>query len=32
MVAYCNHQVDFAADEVRPGIAFLNLEDEEKAL
>jgi poly-gamma-glutamate synthesis protein (capsule biosynthesis protein) len=31
-VAYSDHQEDFAAIETRPGIAYLNLEDEEKAI
>lgn len=32
MVAYCDHQEDFTAGDSRPGTAFLNLEDEKKAL
>jgi poly-gamma-glutamate capsule biosynthesis protein CapA/YwtB (metallophosphatase superfamily) len=32
MVADCDHQEDFAAGEDHPGIAYLNLEDEEKAI
>ena len=32
MFSYCDHQEDFAARENRPGIAFLSLQNEEKAL
>jgi poly-gamma-glutamate capsule biosynthesis protein CapA/YwtB (metallophosphatase superfamily) len=32
MVAFCDHQADFAAGERRPGIAFVDLEDEAAAL
>jgi poly-gamma-glutamate synthesis protein (capsule biosynthesis protein) len=32
MAAFCDHQEDFAAGERRPGIAFLDLEDEAAAL
>lgn len=32
MVAYCDHQEDFAAGESRPGVAYLDLDDERTAL
>lgn len=32
MVAYCDHQEDFAADEHNPGIAYLDLSDEQAAI
>ncbi|MGH7273489.1 MAG: CapA family protein, partial [Nitrospiria bacterium] len=32
MVAYCDHQEDFSVGETRPGISYLNLRDQEKAL
>lgn len=32
MVAYCDHQADFAAGKGHPGIAWLNLRDESAAL
>jgi poly-gamma-glutamate synthesis protein (capsule biosynthesis protein) len=32
MVAYCDHQADFAATEDAPGIAYLDLEDEVAAI
>lgn len=32
MTAYCDHQSDFAAGPGRPGMAFVDLEDEERAL
>ncbi len=32
MVSYCDHQRDFAANEQTPGIAFLDLTDEDKAI
>jgi len=32
MAAFCDHQEDFAAGPNRPGIAYLDLEDEEAAL
>jgi poly-gamma-glutamate capsule biosynthesis protein CapA/YwtB (metallophosphatase superfamily) len=32
MVAYCDHQPDFAATEHTPGIAYLDVEDEARAL
>ncbi len=32
MVAYCDHQADFAAGEHRPGMAYLDLADETAAL
>ena len=32
MVAFCDHQDDFAAEKNRPGIAYVDLNDEQKAL
>ncbi|MDQ9171242.1 CapA family protein [Oxalobacteraceae bacterium R-40] len=32
MVAFCDHQMDFAAEKARPGMAYIDLDDETRAL